>query len=121
METNTTDQTTPPVTPASEAQGEQTPHKNTGMAIVAYLIFFLPLLTDAKDDPYVKYHVHQGFVLFLVWLAVSILSWIPPIMFVGWILHLGLLVFLVIGILNAAQGKEEPLPLIGQFADRFHF
>jgi uncharacterized membrane protein len=120
MDTNTTDQTTPPVTPTSEAPGGQAPHKNTGMAIVAYLIFFLPLLTEAKDDPYVKYHVNQGFVLFLVWLAVSILSWIPPIMFVGWILHLGLLVFLVIGILNAAQGKEEPLPLIGQFASHFH-
>ncbi|GAF91940.1 unnamed protein product, partial [marine sediment metagenome] len=40
--------------------------KNTGMAIVAYILFFIPLLTDAKNDPFVKYHVKQGLSLFLV-------------------------------------------------------
>jgi uncharacterized membrane protein len=29
------------------------------------------------------------------------------------------LVLLIIGIINAANGKEEPLPLIGQFAGQF--
>lgn len=31
--------------------------KNIGMAVVAYILFFIPLLTDAKNDPFVKYHV----------------------------------------------------------------
>ncbi|MBP6855591.1 MAG: hypothetical protein KBC26_01280 [Candidatus Pacebacteria bacterium] len=31
--------------------------KNIAMAIVAYILFFIPLLTDAKNDPFVKYHV----------------------------------------------------------------
>lgn len=96
------------------------PHheKNTGMAIVAYLLFFVPLLTDAKHDPFVKYHVHQGFVLFLGWIALSIVSSMLPIL---GILHLGLLVLLVIGIMNAMHGKMEPLPLIGQYATHFKF
>ena len=45
---------------------------NTGMAVVAYLIFFIPLLTDAKDDPYVKFHTKQGVVLFIAW----VVTWI---------------------------------------------
>ncbi|HOE15288.1 MAG TPA: hypothetical protein PLH82_01145 [Candidatus Paceibacterota bacterium] len=39
--------------------------KNTGMAILAYILFFIPLLTDSKKDPFVKYHVKQGLVLFI--------------------------------------------------------
>jgi len=35
------------------------------MAILAYILFFIPLLTDSKNDPYVKYHIKQGLVLFI--------------------------------------------------------
>jgi hypothetical protein len=28
---------------------------------------------------------------------------------------------MILGIINAANGKEEKLPLIGQFADKFKF
>lgn len=96
------------------------PHKdkNTGMAVVAYILFFVPLLTDAKNDPFVKYHVKQGLVLFLAWAVVSVVSMVIWILN---ILHLGLLVFFVLGILNALHGKEKPLPLIGQYASHFKF
>ena len=96
------------------------PHteKNTGMAVVAYILFFIPLLTDAKNDPFVKYHVKQGLVLFLAWVAVSIVS---MVIWMLSILNIGLLVLLVLGILNAVHGKEEPLPLIGQYASHFKF
>jgi uncharacterized membrane protein len=43
---------------------------------------------------------------------------------IGWaimiLLPLALLVLLVIGILNAVNGKEAPLPLIGPFAGKFN-
>jgi len=90
--------------------------KNTGMAIVAYLLFFVPLLTDAKNDPFVRYHVNQGFILFLASVVAMILSTFPPIMWVSWILHLGILVLFIMGIMNVLGGKQVPLPLIGQFA-----
>ena len=51
--------------------------KNTGMAIVALIIFFVPLLTDAKKDPFVKFYVKQGLVLFIGWIAISIITWHP--------------------------------------------
>ena len=121
METNTeTDNTT-----QSEPEVERvTPHEhasNTGWAVVAYIIFFLPLLTDAKDDPFVKFHVKQGFVVFLTGVTVTILSIVPPIMVVAWILHIGVIILAILGIINALNHREEELPLIGHFADRFKF
>ena len=41
--------------------------------------------------------------------------WLTPI------LNLVIIVFAVLGIINAVNGKEAPLPLIGQFAKNFKF
>lgn len=96
--------------------------KNTGMAVVAYILFFIPLLTEAKHDSFVMYHVKQGFVLFIAAVIANILLVLMPfLMLVGWALQIGVLILLVIGIMNALAGKEEPLPLIGQFADKAPF
>ncbi len=129
MEETTNTEATPDVVtpteqntaPESVNEKESPKEKNVGMAIVAYFIFFVPLLTDSKDDPFVKFHVKQGFVLFIGWIAVAFLSSVPFIMHLAWILNLGLLVLLVIGIMNVASNKKAPLPLIGQFADKFNF
>src|SRR5690554_4964394 len=95
--------------------------QNTGMAVVAYLIFFIPLLTDAKDDPYVKFHTKQGIVLFISWVVTWIISMIPVL---GWLLilplNLFLLVLLIIGVLNAVNGKKQELPVIGQYASKIN-
>jgi uncharacterized membrane protein len=94
--------------------------KDITMAIVAYIVFFIPLLTEAKNDEFVKYHVKQGMVLFVAWFAAAIVGAIP---FFGWILAqwlmLAVLILLVIGIMNAYNGKKKPLPLIGKYADSF--
>ena len=98
--------------------------KNTAMAIIAYIIFFIPLLTgDAKKDDFVNYHTKQGLVLFIlsiiVWIIGAMLPWsLWPI---HTLLNLGVLVLFIIGIINAASGKKQPLPLVGQFADNFKF
>jgi uncharacterized membrane protein len=99
--------------------------KNTTMAVIAYIIFFIPLLTgDAQKDPFVKYHVKQGLVLFLLVIALNIINQILPF-YMWWtinnLLSLGTLVLLILGIVNAANGKQQPLPVIGKFADVFKF
>jgi uncharacterized membrane protein len=100
-------------------------NKNTAMAVIAYIIFFIPLLTgDAKKDPFVKYHTKQGLVLFLLVVALNIVNWILPFYMwytINWILNLGELVLLIIGISNAVGGKQQPLPVIGKFSDYFKF
>lgn len=99
--------------------------KNTAMAVIAYILFFIPLLTgDAKKDAFVKYHTKQGLVLFLLVVLLNVVNWFIPFYFwwtINWILSLGTLVLLIIGISNAIAGKEEPLPLIGKFSDIFKF
>jgi uncharacterized membrane protein len=98
--------------------------KNIGMAVIAYILFFVPLLTDAKNDPFVKFHVKQGLVLLLTQIVISIVGSVIP--FLGWFLILPLgsiFVFIlwIMGILNAVNGTQKELPLIGGFATHFTF
>jgi uncharacterized membrane protein len=95
--------------------------KNKIFAVLAYLgiLFLVPLLA-AKDSRFARYHTNQGVVLFLAAIICSvggsILSFIP---FVGCLVMpavmIGILVFVVMGIINAAGGHCKPLPLLGQF------
>lgn len=100
-------------------------NRNTAMAVIAYIIFFIPLLTgDAKKDPFVNYHVKQGLVLFLLAVAINIVGMILPFYFwwsISWLLSLGILALCIIGIMNAVNGKQVPLPVIGSFAKNFKF
>ncbi len=91
--------------------------KNVAMAVLCYLGFLVlvPLLTEAKNDAFVKYHIKQGLVLLIFWVIASAITWLP---LVGAILWLGVVILMIIGILNAVAGKEEPLPIIGQYADK---
>lgn len=103
---------------------QQKKNQNTAMAVIAYLIFFVPLLTDAKNDPFVKYHVKQGLVLFICAAALMVVERILPFSLsygLSPLLNLVIFVFVIIGIINAAGGKRVPLPVIGQFADKFNF
>ena len=122
----------PPAPAAGGAPGVVTPaaadvEKNKVMGILAYLgiLFLVPLLA-AKDSPFARYHTNQGLVLFLAaiagWLALVIvdmvLAFIPIL---GWLLiillnfglMIGILVLVVMGIINAANGVCKPLPVIG--------
>lgn len=96
--------------------------KNVGMAILCYfgVLVLIPLLTEAKNDPFVKFHIKQGLVLWIFTVIISAV-WIIPV--IGRIAaSVGILIAIVlfiIGIINSASGKEEKLPLIGQYGDKF--
>jgi len=107
---------------------------NKGMAILAYLLFIIPLLTGAhKTSKFVLYHTNQGIVLWIATLIFSIaygilmaifsaillglFAWriwavFSTILSLLWILPL---ILFIIGIVNAVQGKMKPLPIIGGF------
>lgn len=90
--------------------------KNKVMGILAYIIFFIPLLA-AKESKFAMYHANQGFVLFLLGVAVSIVGSIIPILGLVIILPIGYLAWLVlaiIGIINASKGEMKVLPVIGK-------
>lgn len=91
--------------------------KNKMMALLSYLIFFIPLLA-ARESPFAMYHANQGLILFLAALFINVIGTIIPI--IGWFIiipigNLLVLVYAVIGIINALNGQNKPLPLIGKF------
>jgi uncharacterized membrane protein len=100
--------------PEMQPPGSNDVQANKVMAILAYIIFFIPLLA-AKDSPFAKYHANQGLVLFLVAVGANIVLGIIPIL--GWVLlpiaNIAVLVLAIIGIINSANGNMKPLPLIG--------
>jgi len=118
--------------PAQAATQNSDAEKNKGMAIIAYLLFFIPLITgDHKKSNFVKYHTNQGTILFIFSVGLGVVSSIVmailrSLLFnvfawgllgiLGTILNLLWLapaIFLILGIINASNGNEKPLPLIG--------
>lgn len=99
--------------------------KPVGWAVVAYILFFIPLLVpEAKENSFIKFHVKQGLVLFLFSVLIEVIGMIIPI--IGWLIivplgGLATLILFIIGIMNAINGKEVELPLIGGFANSFKF
>lgn len=97
-------------------------------SILSYIgiLWLIPLLVE-KNDKVVRFHVNQGIVLFIFdiigSIAVGILSaifvFIPVISFLRVVIAslFGILCFvlMIIGIVNAANKSEKPLPIIGKF------
>lgn len=79
-----------------------------------------------KKSSFVKFHVKQGLVLLITAVIFSffygVLVFIPIL---GWliicVLQLFVLVLFIIGIVNALNGKENTLPIIGGLAKKFTF
>lgn len=91
--------------------------KNRVWAILSYILFVIPLL-GARESKFAMYHANQGLNLFLAAIILNIVGTIIPI--IGWLIivplgNLVVLIFAILGIIKAAGGKAEPLPLIGQF------
>lgn len=93
--------------------------QNGLMAVLSYfgILVLIPLLTDAKNDPFVKFHIKQGLVLLIAYVIGGFVMWVPII---GWLLGVVLFIFFLMGIINAASGKQTPLPVIGQFANKLN-
>ena len=95
--------------------------KNRAFAILAYigLLFLVPLLA-APNSPFARYHTNQGLLLFIVSTASSVTAAVLSIIglgILGNIINITsgtvTLIFMIIGIVNAAQGRAKELPIIG--------
>ena len=122
METGENNTSTTP-SAATSGTAATTQEKNTLMAVLAYLgiLIIIPFLV-AKDKPFVKFHLKQGLVLFIIEAIVWVLG-----MYFFWelyrvlqLVNLAMIIFSILGIVNVLQGKEKELPLLGQFAKHFN-
>jgi len=102
--------------------------KHSALAAAAYFLFFLPLLTNAKKDAFVQYHVRQGAGFFITAASLrGILAALagPPYTPFGALLsnvllqpaHLVLIILLGFGLWNVFNGDMKPLPVIGKYAE----
>ena len=96
--------------------------KNKAFAIIGYIIpilFFVPLVTDAKNSPFAKFHANQQLDLllfeFIGWTVSAILSFVVIGVFLMPLVAIAGLVFMILGIVSAAKGEMKELPVIGGF------
>lgn len=97
-------------------------NSNKGMAVLAYLswLVLIPIFA-AKESKFARFHCNQGIVLAIAEVVISVLTNIlNDIPGIGWIfdviqgiLGIAFLVFCIIGIVNAANGRAKELPVIG--------
>ena len=108
-------------------------------SILSYIgiLWIVGVLVKEKHNKTVKFHVGQGMLLTIMSIAISIINrlvianiftttnyilGVPYTTVSGFgvliesALYLVVFVLMIIGIVNAANGKEEELPVIGQFA-----
>lgn len=105
--------------------------KNKVFHILSYIwvLFLISLFIPDKDNKAVRFHCGQGMILTIFSLACGVvetllglvIGWIPVVGalvcgLVGLVLGIASIVLMVIGIINAVNDKEEPLPVIGKYA-----
>lgn len=107
------------------------------LAILSYIIWIVALVVlIIRNNSFALYHAKQAMTLFLAWLVLFIPlmilnviigvalasvtrgvgACIMPIVMFG--AGIGMLVLIILGIVNAANGVCKPLPVVGPFADK---
>ena len=112
--------------------------KNKGMAVLAYLslLIIIPLLIrNVRNDTFVKFHIKQGLVCFVLFISVNlggellkdtISRGVPSlssvaIFFFPLFFSIAMIAIVLRGITNALSGKMRQVPIIGGLANWINF
>ncbi|RPI18331.1 MAG: hypothetical protein EHM58_05730 [Ignavibacteriae bacterium] len=94
------------------------------MAIIAYFIFFVPLLVEeARNNKFAMYHTEQSILILILNVVGLILGTIGSFVCIGaifYLINLFAFVLWVMGLINAIQGQAKPVPLVGQYGEKFN-
>jgi uncharacterized membrane protein len=88
------------------------------IAAIGYLgiLCLIPLLLK-KDSAFSQHHGKQGLVVLLAWLVLWVGNIVPVLGQVVWALgSLLLLVLIILGMINALQGRMWEMPVLGKYA-----
>lgn len=89
---------------------------NKVMAILAYfgILVLIPLFA-AKESKFARFHANQGLILLIFSVVIFIAgSFIPGISAIIWLLNVAVAILAIIGIVHAAKGEAQELPLVGK-------
>lgn len=93
--------------------------QNKTFEIVGYILpflFFIPLTSDAKNDPAAKFHANQQLLLLIYWVGGMIVMTILPFLLLLSPIHAIIgIVLAIMGAMNANKGEMKELPVIGKF------
>ena len=105
---------------AGDSGGDASEAKVFG--IIGYIfpiLFFLPMVTDAKNNSFAMFHANQQLNLLLFNVIGFTVSGILVFVLIGILLMplvaLANLVFLILGIVNVVNEEKKRLPVIGGF------
>ena len=91
------------------------------LGVFLTILGFIIALLAKKEDKYVMYYAKQGLVLFIAWVALSIIAIVPILGWIigviGWIV---LLVLWIIGLVYSVSGEMKPIPLLGKYAEKIN-
>ncbi len=71
-----------------------------------------------RKNKSVMFHTEQSILLLILNIAAGIIGTITC--GIGLILYVPWLILLIMGIMNAANGEVKPLPVIGQYGEKFN-
>lgn len=106
-----------PAYQAPVAAASNTASGTKGLCMLSYLgIFALYALVINKEDADIRFHVNQAMCLQVFILIASLCNIVP---FLGWIAFavacIMYIVFTIMGILNAKNGLQKELPIVGKY------
>jgi uncharacterized membrane protein len=83
------------------------------MAIVAYILFLIPLVIVQNRSAFLNFHINQGLNLFIVGVVGSFALNFVSLYMVSNLWSLAVLVLAIMGIMSASKNEMKPLPIIG--------
>ncbi|KKW32358.1 MAG: hypothetical protein UY76_C0031G0002 [Candidatus Uhrbacteria bacterium GW2011_GWA2_52_8d] len=88
------------------------------IAAIGYLgiLCLLPLLLK-KDSAFAQHHGKQGLAILIVWLALWVGMIVPILGQIVWTLgSIALIILIILGMVNALQGRRWDMPILGKYA-----
>lgn len=104
---------------------KQDQSKNAILAVISYFWLFslIPFFTYGIDS-FAKYHAKQGLLLAIL-ITIWLICWWILFYFLNlpnwiiWAVNAALVLWIINGLINASNGKQKPLFLIGKIAEKW--
>lgn len=105
-------------TPTPPTNGGSTVEDGKTIAIVSYLTLIglvaALIMNGDKKNTFAAYHIRQSLGLMITALALSFINFIPLLGQIIWLVGFLVLLYMwIMGLMNAVNGKEKPLPILG--------
>jgi len=115
----TAEKVDPQIENEKKSSDEKDIQENKILAILCYLgvLFIIPMLLK-PNSKFIKFHAKQGLVLTIGWIVGLVLY---PFLGVGFLMHIAIVIFSIMGIMNVSEGVMKELPIVASLAKKFKF